>query len=57
MLLSDELRAYMHIINFLACTKVELQDLTFCIAVNGEIFSIAYYNEFKFHVPLINIIF
>ena len=25
-------------INFLACTKVELRDLTFCIAVNGEKF-------------------
>ena len=29
-------------ISFLACTKVELQDVTVCIAVNGETISKLY---------------
>ena len=50
-------------ISFLACTKVELYDLTVCTAVNGEkfrsgavtltlkvIFIYMYYSVFKFHV-------
>ena len=38
--------------SFLACTRVELWDLTVCIVVNGEKFIFIYYNVIKFNLSI-----
>ena len=49
-------RTYLLNIRFLACTKVELQDLTVCIVVNGETFDIDL-DPMKLNIELVRAIF